>query len=128
MKVYVGTPPGHVNVETRGLVAGLFGPEPGEVVSVAPLTHHLRHSPDGFRWGYEGSGCAELARCVLIDALGFDPGPTVYHDFKDQVIAWLDMDAPFRLGQLQVMTWVLGHHDKAAITARLADLAGGSEF
>lgn len=37
---------------------------------VTPLTHHKRHSPTGFSWGYEGSGPAELARCLLIDALG----------------------------------------------------------
>jgi hypothetical protein len=34
------------------------------------LAHHVRHSPDGFSWGYGGSGPAELARCLLIDALG----------------------------------------------------------
>ncbi len=33
------------------------------------LTHHVRHSPDGFSWGYLGSGPAELARCLLIDAI-----------------------------------------------------------
>jgi len=33
------------------------------------LTHHVRHSPTGFSWGYEGSGPAELARCLLIDVL-----------------------------------------------------------
>lgn len=35
-----------------------------------PLKHFMRHSPDGFEWGYGGSGPAELARCMLIDALG----------------------------------------------------------
>jgi hypothetical protein len=36
----------------------------------APLTHFLRHSPAGFEWGYGGSGPADLARALLIDALG----------------------------------------------------------
>lgn len=35
-----------------------------------PLPHIRRHSPAGFEWGYHGSGPAELARCLLIDALG----------------------------------------------------------
>ncbi len=35
-----------------------------------PLKHHVRHSPDGFAWGYGGSGPAELARCILIDYFG----------------------------------------------------------
>jgi hypothetical protein len=37
-----------------------------------PLHHHVKHSPDGFAWGYHGSGPAELARCLLIDALEDD--------------------------------------------------------
>jgi hypothetical protein len=35
-----------------------------------PLRHVVKHSPTGFEWGYEGSGPAELARCLLIDVLG----------------------------------------------------------
>jgi hypothetical protein len=35
-----------------------------------PLRHVVKHSPAGFEWGYEGSGCADLARCLLIDVLG----------------------------------------------------------
>lgn len=35
-----------------------------------PLVHHVRHSPDGFSWGYNGSGPSELARCMLIASLG----------------------------------------------------------
>jgi hypothetical protein len=35
-----------------------------------PLRHVVKHSPAGFEWGYEGSGPAELARCLLIDVLG----------------------------------------------------------
>jgi len=35
-----------------------------------PLRHISKHSPTGFAWGYAGSGPAELARCLLIDALG----------------------------------------------------------
>jgi hypothetical protein len=35
-----------------------------------PLRHVVKHSPAGFEWGYEGSGPADLARCLLIDVLG----------------------------------------------------------
>ena len=35
-----------------------------------PLPHIKRHSPTGMSWGYEGSGPADLARSLLIDALG----------------------------------------------------------
>ena len=32
-----------------------------------PLTHIAYHSPDGFEWGYAGSGPADLALAVLAD-------------------------------------------------------------
>lgn len=34
------------------------------------LPHIKRHSPTGMEWGYAGSGPADLARSLLIDALG----------------------------------------------------------
>jgi hypothetical protein len=37
---------------------------------LGPLPHYLKHSPSGFSWGYEGSGPAELARCIVIAILG----------------------------------------------------------
>jgi hypothetical protein len=52
--------PGPVWVERGGHLVGV-------------LTHRTgarSHSPTGFSWGYGGSGPAELARAMLIDALG----------------------------------------------------------
>ena len=34
------------------------------------LPHVVKHSPAGMEWGYAGSGPADLARSILIDALG----------------------------------------------------------
>lgn len=42
----------------------------GEVTG--PLRHVVRHSPTGLSWGYAGSGPADLARSLLVDALGAD--------------------------------------------------------
>ncbi len=42
----------------------------GEVLG--PLPHVVRHSPDGLSWGYAGSGPADLARSLLLHALGAD--------------------------------------------------------
>lgn len=40
-------------------------------IRLGRLEHRVvRHSPDGFSWGYCGSGCAELALNLIIDALG----------------------------------------------------------
>jgi hypothetical protein len=40
------------------------------VQHVMLLPHFVKHSPGGFSWGYAGSGPSELARCLLIHALG----------------------------------------------------------
>lgn len=37
---------------------------------VRELRHVVRHSPDGFEWGFGGSGPADLALSILADALG----------------------------------------------------------
>lgn len=39
---------------------------------MGPLAHAAKHSPSGLSWGYLGSGPADLARSLLIDALGDD--------------------------------------------------------
>jgi hypothetical protein len=38
-----------------------------------PLTHVSYHSPDGFEWGYGGSGPADLALAILTDWFEEDP-------------------------------------------------------
>lgn len=35
-----------------------------------PLPHQAKHSPTGMSWGYHGSGPADLARSLLVHALG----------------------------------------------------------
>jgi hypothetical protein len=55
------------------------------------------HSPAGFEWGYEGSGPAQLALALLLDALG-EPGRPyairLYQTFKRKVIShMIDVDS-----------------------------------
>src|SRR5262249_20719564 len=59
-----------------------------------PPRHDLRnHSPDGFNWGYAGSGPAQLALALLADALGDDEkAQRHYQDFKFKVIGRLADD------------------------------------
>lgn len=100
------------------------------------LTHHVRHSPTGIEWGYGGSGPADLARSLLIDALGDkahcprcggsgkDPefpeekcldcfgerfGPIVernYQRFKLEVISRLDRTHGWAMTQEQILEWL----------------------
>lgn len=100
------------------------------------LPHFPRHSPDGFSWGYLGSGPSELARCLLIDALGVEGwcdncggsggsgrmacsycggtgvGPAVennYQAFKADVIATFDQYTSWSLPKDSVLTWYRHH-------------------
>ena len=53
-----------------------------------PLAHLLLHSPDGFEWGYHGSGPADLARSIVGDVLGEkNPHPAHYQRVKSQLVA-----------------------------------------
>lgn len=56
--------------------------------------HDLRnHSPDGFQWGYGGSGPAQLALALCADALNDDErAQRQYQTFKANVVARITGD------------------------------------
>lgn len=59
---------GYFTTEGDALIAVERHDDSGAVV-LGLLHHHVRHSPNGFQWGYPGSGPAETARCLLLDAV-----------------------------------------------------------
>ena len=63
-----------------------------------------RHSPDGFQWGYGGSGPADTAFALLREVLGFDPFPSMYQRFKFEVVANLPND--FVITTDQIREWI----------------------
>jgi len=71
------------------------------------LKHHVLHSPDGFNWGYGGSGPAELARCMLIDFFeGNERKADIYYqDFKWKFIAPIQKDS-FVITSFQIEVWL----------------------
>jgi hypothetical protein len=89
---------------------------------VRPLELYLgvmSHSPDGFEWGYEGSGPAQLALALVCDALGIDPDTRargqgldhpplvatalrVYQTFKRRIVARLPREQ-WRLTRTDVL-------------------------
>jgi len=46
-----------------------------------------RHSPNGFNWGYEGSGPAQLALALLLDVVGPRLAQRYYQQFKRERVA-----------------------------------------
>lgn len=103
--------------------------------STRKLAHHNRHSPDGFAWGYSGSGPADLSRSLLFDAFGVEtcpdtPNPctcsspwvdTNYQDFKAEILAKLNQDADWKLEQGKITDWVFDHmrSNKASDAAKV---------
>ena len=49
----------------------------------------INHSPDGFNWGYAGSGPAQLALAILLEHLPEGQALSQYQQFKWDVIARL---------------------------------------
>lgn len=82
MKIYRGTRHGdgscHVTVDERPL---------------KPRFDLRNHSPDGFEWGYGGSGPAQLALALLADYLEDDLlASQIYQPFKFAVVGALPRD------------------------------------
>lgn len=66
----------------------------GNITELDPRYDLRNHSPDGFEWGYSGSGPAQLALALCADALGNDPAALiVYQTFKQAVIVRLNKKA-----------------------------------
>lgn len=60
-------------------------PEAGQAI--------MNHSPDGFNWGYGGSGPAQLALSIVLEITGTISG---YQSFKWDVIARLKQGEDFQ--------------------------------
>jgi hypothetical protein len=63
------------------------------------------HSPTGFAWGYEGSGPAQLALAILLEAGATDEQALAhYQDFKREQIAAIQRSA-FTL-EIDILAWL----------------------
>ncbi len=77
-----------------------------------------RHSPDGFSWGYHGSGASQLALALLLDYTGSrDAALALYPAFRDMVVAAWPKHAEW---------WLTGEQVERAIAIVQADPDGAS--
>ena len=79
----------------------------GSVVPLHPSWSQrvYNHSPDGFNWGYLGSGPAQLALALLLDATR-DENLSLrhYQDFKFMVVANFEDD--WSINQEEIFDWL----------------------
>lgn len=68
------------------------------------LKHIVRHSPDGFNWGYGGSGAADTALSILTDCVGKDRAEALYQGFKERFVSiWGES---FEVTENEIKLWV----------------------
>jgi len=88
----------------------------------------IRHSPDGFCWGYNGSGPAQLALAILLDCCPRDIAVISHQEFKTEVISKLNRYCNWTIGIEDIIVWTIAHKEPtviethAAITATMNDL------
>lgn len=85
--------------------------------SELPIRADLRnHSPDGFAWGYPGSGPAQLALALVAHATRDDAlALRIYQAFKEHHVAAWDQADGWRCTAREVRNWV-----QAVETVRVA--------
>lgn len=100
--------------------------EPGELgtarafIDDRPLEHVVHHSPDGFEWGYGGSGPADLSLSILAAVLGPEPEQVkifsgscgrrawmLHQQFKREFVATWGDDWQITVGA--VRSWIRRH-------------------
>lgn len=68
------------------------------------LSPPCRHSPDGFQWGYGGSGPSDTALALLKYVTGLEPPPAMYHKFKFDVVA--NFGSNFTITGDEIQEWI----------------------
>lgn len=76
----------------------------GKKLSPAPSLKVWNHSPDGFAWGYGGSGPAQLALAILLDYYGDkERAVRLHQDFKWAVTARLPRGQGWEMNGEQIV-------------------------
>lgn len=84
-----------------------------DVLSPHPSQELYNHSPDGFQWGYEGSGPAQLALALLYDVTGDrELSLSRHQNFKREFVArWGD---EWEITSEDILNWIeRGHREYA---------------
>lgn len=76
----------------------------GEILSPNKSQRVWNHSPDGFNWGYAGSGPAQLALAILLNYLAENDAVRYHQDFKVSIVAgWPQADIKERINLREIL-------------------------
>ncbi len=66
----------------------------------------VNHSPDGFNWGYGGSGPAQLALAIMLEFVEEKKALALYNIFKSSIIAGLEKGKDFAIPVKAIENWI----------------------
>ena len=78
----------------------------GELLDLTGSLAVWNHSPDGFAWGYGGSGPAQLALAILLRVTDQTEAVANYQAFKWAHVAGWPMDEPLDV-HVDVTAWLV---------------------
>lgn len=99
-----------VGVRTDGSVRVRVELKDGTVEELPPRNDLRNHSPDGFEWGYGGSGPAQLALAILAACVETGVAMRLYQNFKLDVVSRFASDS-WTMSKDEVMAWI-GHAEE----------------
>ena len=106
MKIYKGT-----RVDGRDIHGGFIvkvedaDSEKENVLFAAAGQQLINHSPNGFNWGYGGSGPAQLALGLLLDVTSDENlSLRYYQQFKWEIVA--DLQDTWELTEVCISAWI----------------------
>ena len=83
----------------------------GVILSPRRSLEIRNHSPDGFSWGYAGSGPAQLALGLLLEEVDEVTARARYMSFKFGVVARWPMAGEFEISSEEIKAWLEAHLD-----------------
>lgn len=92
-------------VERHGRVEPPVVLRDGKELDPRPSQKLWNHSPDGFEWGYGGSGPAQLALALLFDVCHqAELSVKLHQDFKWEFVAKWDRE--WSIGSVEISDWI----------------------
>lgn len=111
MKIYRGYP------NRPALLSVTVQTDNGPELALNPRYDLRNHSPDGFAWGYGGSGPSQLALALLADVLANDAEALkLYQDFKWTTVALFPGDGAWELSEASIRNAI-----RASLTPKQAN-------
>ena len=78
----------------------------GSILEPKESQEVINHSPNGFSWGYGGSGPAQLALAILLRFCRKEEAVKLHQPFKWDIIAKFPIDEEWELTDTRVHDWL----------------------